>query len=119
MLNGTLAGSARPVYRTPYADGWMQLGDYYAELKLDDEATEAYESAGRLNENVAEMGNEGCPGVRALWASERRRSATARRGPPRSVPGQLARLGRGETPLEQVSLAPCHTRLARFPRGVR
>ena len=52
VLNGTRAGSASAVYRTPFADGWMQLGDYYAELKLDDEAAEAYESAGRLNEKV-------------------------------------------------------------------
>ncbi len=65
VLNGTRAGSASAVYRTPYADGWMQLGDYYAELKLDDEATEAYESAGRLNENVAQWE------TKAAQASER------------------------------------------------
>jgi exosortase len=54
VLNGTRAGSASGVYRTPFADGWVQLGDYYSELKFDDEATEAYESAGRLDENVPE-----------------------------------------------------------------
>jgi exosortase len=54
VLNGTRAGSASTVYRTPFADGWMQLGDYYAQLKFDDEAAEAYEAAGRLDENIAE-----------------------------------------------------------------
>ena len=54
VLNGTRAGSASAVYRTPFADGWMQLGDYYSDLKFDDEATEAYESAGRLDEKVPE-----------------------------------------------------------------
>jgi exosortase len=54
VLNGTRAGSASAIYRTPFADGWMQLGDYYTDLKLDDEASEAYETAGRLDENIAE-----------------------------------------------------------------
>jgi exosortase len=52
VLNGTRAGTASSVYRTPFADGWMQLGDYYTALKLDDEAAQAYEAAGHLDENV-------------------------------------------------------------------
>ncbi len=105
VLNGTRAGSASAVYRTPYADGWMQLGDYYAELKLDDEATEAYESAGRLNENVAQWE------TKAAQASERcgrpsdavqQLRVVVRRDP---SPANWLALARANF-LEQVSLAP-------------
>jgi exosortase len=105
VLNGTRAGSASGIYRIPYADGWMQLGDYYAELKLDDEATEAYESAGRLNENVPEWE------TKAAQASERcgrpsdaaqQLRAVVRHNP---SPANWLALARASF-LEQVSLAP-------------
>jgi len=54
VLNDTREGTASTVYRTPFADAWVQLGDYYAELRFDDQAAEAYETAGRLDRNVPE-----------------------------------------------------------------
>ena len=54
VLHATRDGSASSVYRTPFADAWMQLGDYYAELRFDDQAADAYESAGRLDADVPE-----------------------------------------------------------------
>ena len=52
VLHATRDGSASAVYRTPFADAWMQLGDYYAELRFDDQAADAFESAGRLDPEV-------------------------------------------------------------------
>jgi len=105
VLNGTRAGSASGVYRTPFADGWMQLGDYYTDLKLDDEAAEAYESAGRLDENVpqwrtkAAQATEQCgrPGDAVQHLRD-----VARRDP---SPANWLALARANF-LEQVSLAP-------------
>jgi exosortase len=51
-LHATRDGSASTVYRTPFADAWMQLGDYYSDLRFDDQAADAYESAGRLDSEV-------------------------------------------------------------------
>jgi exosortase len=51
-LHATRDGSASTVYRTPFADAWMQLGDYYSDLRFDDQAADAYESAGRLDSQV-------------------------------------------------------------------
>jgi exosortase len=105
VLNGTRAGTASGVYRTPFADGWMQLGDYYAELKLDDEAADAYESAGRLDEKVLQWR------MKAAQAAERcGRTGDAvqhlrdvvRRNP---SPENWLALARANF-LEQVGLAP-------------
>jgi exosortase len=54
VLHTTRDGSASTVYRTPFADAWMQLGDCYAELRFDDQAADAYESAGRLDPDIPE-----------------------------------------------------------------
>jgi exosortase len=51
-LHATREGSASTVYRTPFADAWVQLGDYYADLRFDDQAADAYEAAGRLDAEV-------------------------------------------------------------------
>lgn len=51
-LHATRDGSASTVYRTPFADAWMQLGDYYSDLRFDDQAADAYEAAGRLDADV-------------------------------------------------------------------
>jgi exosortase len=48
-LHATRDGSASAIYRTQFSDAWMQLGDYYADLHLEDQAVDAYESAGRLD----------------------------------------------------------------------
>jgi exosortase len=105
VLNGTRAGTASAVYRTPFADGWMQLGDYYVDLKRDDEAAEAYESAGRLNENVSQWQ------TKAAQATERcgrpgdavqHLRDVVRRDP---SPTNWLALARANF-LEQVSLAP-------------
>jgi exosortase/archaeosortase family protein len=105
VLNGTRAGSASAVYRTPFADGWMQLGDYYAELKLDDEAAEAYESAGRLNEKVPQWRTKAAQAAercgRPSDAVQHLRDV-ARRDP---SPVNWLALAR-ENFIEQVSLAP-------------
>jgi exosortase len=53
-LHATRDGTASAVYRTPFADAWMQLGDYYTDLRFDDQAADAYETAGRLDPEVAE-----------------------------------------------------------------
>jgi exosortase len=105
VLNGTRAGSASGVYRTPFADGWMQLGDYYAELKLDDEAAEAYESAGRLDEKVPQWRTKAAQAAercgRPSDAVQHLRDV-ARRDP---SPANWLALAR-ENFVEQVSLAP-------------
>jgi exosortase len=54
VLHATREGTATAIYRTPFADGWMQLGDYYTELRFDDQAADAYESAGRLDPDAAD-----------------------------------------------------------------
>lgn len=83
----------------------MQLGDYYVELKRDDEAAEAYESAGRLNENVSQWQ------AKAAQATERcgrpgdavqHLRDVVRRDP---SPTNWLALARANF-LEQVSLAP-------------
>jgi exosortase len=105
VLNGTRAGTASGVYCTPFADGWMQLGDYYTDLKLDDEAAAAYESAGRLDENVSQWR------TKAAQAAERcgrpddaiqHLRDVARRDP---SPANWLALARANF-LEQVGLAP-------------
>ena len=48
-LHATRDGSASAIYRTQFSDAWMQLGDYYADLHLEDQAVDAYEAAGRLD----------------------------------------------------------------------
>ncbi|HEV8003479.1 MAG TPA: exosortase, partial [Planctomycetaceae bacterium] len=105
VLNGTRAGTASAVYRTPFADGWMQLGDYYTDLKLDDEAAEAYESAGRLDERVPQWQTKaalaaqrsGRPGDSAQHLRD-----VVRRDP---SPTNWLALARANF-LEQISLAP-------------
>lgn len=53
VLHATRDGSASAVYRTPFADAWMQLGDYYTQLQFNDQAADSYEAAGRLDPDVA------------------------------------------------------------------
>jgi exosortase len=53
-LNATRDGSASAIYRTQFADAWMQLGDYYADLHFDDQAVDAYDSAGRLDADASD-----------------------------------------------------------------
>ena len=93
------------VYRTPFADGWMQLGDYYADLKLDDEAAEAYESAGRLDEKVPQWQTKAAQAAQRCGRpgdSVQHLREVVRRDP---SPTNWLALARANF-LEQVSLAP-------------
>ena len=54
VLAATRDNSAGTIYRTQFAEAWMQLGDYYTALRFDDQAADAYESAGRLDPELAE-----------------------------------------------------------------